>query len=213
MHHSCSKVSIGLRTPRRSPGCYAKAVPGIFSFHNQLITCECPPHNQRSNRRRLTTAPEHCAGSALIYLEFFCRRITTSILEAANLGLGSFEQRGIEFVPLQQLVKFGAVALGKLGSLRHVAGGDFEQPRQVVALKLLARLLERREFGLLVLNRLLHQRDRNQRRVAQRRRLLDHVVELAYVARPGGAYQQFERRGRDAIAVSYTHLTLPTNRE
>src|ERR1019366_6608058 len=125
--------------------------------------------------------------------------MATYIAEAANLGLGSFEQRGIEFVPLQQLVEFGAVALGKLGSLRHVAGGDLEQPRQVVALKLLARLLERREFGLLVLNRLLHQRGRNQRRVAQRRRLLDHVVELAYVARPGGAYQQLERLGRDAI--------------
>src|SRR3954469_999364 len=67
------------------------------------------------------------------------------------------ERGRVERVPLQQFVKLGAVALRQLRGLGHIAARDFQEAHEVFALELLARLLERREFGLLMLDGLLHE--------------------------------------------------------
>ena len=51
------------------------------------------------------------------------------------LGFCFFEHRGLEPVPLQQLVELGAIALGELRRLGDVAAGDLEQPHQIVPLE------------------------------------------------------------------------------
>src|SRR5688572_18826220 len=69
-----------------------------------------------------------------------------------------FEQLRIELVALQQLVEFCAIALREARRLGNVALGDLEQAGEVFALEFLARFLERSQFRLLILYRLLRQR-------------------------------------------------------
>jgi len=53
-------------------------------------------------------------------------------------------------VALQELVEFGAVALGKARGLGHVAAGDLEQARQIVALEMSPSFLEREDAADIV---------------------------------------------------------------
>ena len=66
-------------------------------------------------------------------------------------------------MPPQQLVELGAIALGETRRLRDVALGDLEKLGQVLALEATPRILERGKLSLLVLDRLLRQRDRDNR--------------------------------------------------
>ncbi len=48
----------------------------------------------------------------------------------------SLEKLRVEMVPLQQLVKLGAIAFREFGSLCHVSGRDFEYFCQILAFEL-----------------------------------------------------------------------------
>src|SRR5437763_12001921 len=78
-----------------------------------------------------------------------------------DLSFALLEHRRLEAMSLKQLVELGSVALGELSGLCDVATGDLEQPSQVIALKSLARFLERHEHGGILLQRVLDQRRRN----------------------------------------------------
>ena len=92
---------------------------------------------------------------------------------------------------LQKLVELGAIALRQPRRLSHVAIGDSEDLRQILALEFSPRVLEGGKLALLMLNRGLHQRRRYDRRCRKRHRLLDDVVELAHIAR---SWRRDERR-------------------
>ena len=108
-----------------------------------------------------------------------------------------FEHPRLERVAVEQAVELGAVAAGEARRLRDVARGDLEDARQVVALERAPRLVERRERRIAGVERLAHQRRRNHVGRRERHRLLDHVQQLAHVARPGRRHQQFHRLGRE----------------
>src|SRR5450631_4145780 len=57
-------------------------------------------------------------------------------------GLRLFEHCGLEAMALQEFVELGTVSLGQGCGLGHVAAGDLQQPDKIVALELLAGLLE-----------------------------------------------------------------------
>src|SRR5690242_17711530 len=80
-----------------------------------------------------------------------------------NSAFGFLEHRGLETMPLQQLVELRAIAFGKLGCLRHVAAGDLEESSQIIAFERFAGFLERHERRRVLLERLLDQRRRDDR--------------------------------------------------
>src|SRR5688572_8105569 len=83
-------------------------------------------------------------------------------------GFGVLEELRVQLMALQQFVELRAVAFGQPRGLRHVAVGDAQDLREVVALELAPRVFERRELGLLVLDRLLHQGHRYEGRGGER---------------------------------------------
>src|SRR4051812_40315712 len=123
------------------------------------------------------------------------RRSATGTLLVLSRG---FEELGIELVTLQELVELGAVALGEACRLGHVAFGDPEDLREILALEFAPGVFERRELALLVLDRSLHERSGNERRRRERDRLLHHVVELSHVAGPRRRHERFGRFRREA---------------
>ena len=95
-------------------------------------------------------------------------------------------------VLLHQAVKLGAVAVSQAGRISDVAVGQFQQTDEIVALKALTRLREREHLHTGRAKRPLYQGQRHQRRCEQRADLFDHVVELAYIAGPGGRGESLE---------------------
>ena len=63
-------------------------------------------------------------------------------LSSNGLELRFLEHAWFQPVALQQLVEFGAIALGKRGGLGDVAARNLEQTDKIVAFELLTRLLE-----------------------------------------------------------------------
>src|SRR5260221_9561224 len=137
-------------------------------------------------------------------MNFACRCRTTATARRGRatalfgLGLGvRFEDRGLDAVALQELVELGAIAACELRRLGDAALGELEDARQVVAFETLARVLERSHLVHLDLYRLLDESLRDDLGRAERDRLLDHVVELAHVARPRALDQELERFRRE----------------
>src|SRR5512138_960568 len=97
----------------------------------------------------------------------------------------SLEHAGLERMALEQAVELGAVAPRKARCLGDVAAGDLEDAHEVIALESLARLVERRERSVGDVERLPHEGLRNDLGRGERHGLLDHVQQLAHVARPG----------------------------
>ncbi|MEZ5459318.1 MAG: hypothetical protein R3E65_08430 [Steroidobacteraceae bacterium] len=76
------------------------------------------------------------------------------------------------------LVEVRAIALREPRGLADAAAGDLQDLRQVAARELIARLVERGQATAGATERLLHQLDRNERRLRHGDRLPHHVVEL-----------------------------------
>src|SRR5258706_15449121 len=137
---------------------------------------------------------------SLITSQKWCRRRTTGTpLWRHNYSLFHvrFEDRRLDAVALQQLVELGAIAARECRRLGDAALGELQDAREVIALEALARVLERRHLVHLDLDGLLDERLRDDLRRAERDRLLDHVVELAHVARPLRLHQELERFRRE----------------
>ena len=75
--------------------------------------------------------------------------------------------------------------------MRHVAAGDLQHAREIVALEGAPRRVERHQRRVVGVLHLAHQRRRDHVGRGERHRLLDDVQQLADVARPG-------RREQDA---------------
>jgi len=86
---------------------------------------------------------------------------------------------------LEQAVKLRAIAAGEPGRFRHVATRYFKDAHEIVALKRLARLIQRGQCRVGDVERLAHQGLGNDFRRRERNRLLHYVQELPHVARPG----------------------------
>src|SRR5579862_8498444 len=99
-----------------------------------------------------------------------CRGKTT-----ACLRLRFLEHGGLQPVALQELVEFGSIALRQSGGLSDVTRRDLEQPHEIIALELLARLLERRENAGILAQGALHERRRNDAGGRQSDGLLEQV--------------------------------------
>ena len=121
-----------------------------------------------------------------------------SPLDHAAVAGRPAEHRRRQLVLLQQTVELGAVAVGDAGGVGDVAVGQLEKLHQVVALEALLCLGVGQRFDRRHAQGALDQGQRNQRRRRQRAGLLDDVVELADVARPGGAGERLESLGGDA---------------
>ena len=99
-------------------------------------------------------------------------------------SLAFLEHRGLEPVPLQELVELGAVAFGKQRGLGDIAARDLEQAHEIVALECLARFLERHQSARVLPQRTLDKRCRNEARRRERDGLLEQVQELPDIAGP-----------------------------
>lgn len=95
-----------------------------------------------------------------------------------------FEEGRHDMVPLQQLVKIGAVAIGDTSGLRDVAAGYLQQTDQIFLFEFAPRLGQGRNFVRGVLNRPLDQIGGDDRRRRQGDGLFDDVEQLADIAGP-----------------------------
>ena len=99
---------------------------------------------------------------------------------------------------LHQAVELGPVAVCQAGCVGDVAIGQFEQTDEVVPFKPLFGFRKSEHLHTGRAQGALHQRQGHQGCREQGADLLDHVVELAHVAGPGGCGQGFQRFGREA---------------
>src|SRR5690348_14622520 len=114
----------------------------------------------------------------------------------------ALEHARLERMALEQAVELGAVAAGESRGLGYVAAGYLQDSYQVVALEGLARLVERRERRVGDVERLAHQRLRDDLGRGERYRLLHHVQKLAHVAGPRRRDEQLHRLGRELQAAA-----------
>src|SRR5690606_29954734 len=85
--------------------------------------------------------------------------------------------------------------------LAHVAAGDLQDLRQVIARELVPRLAERSELAGMLAQRAFYQLAADHRRAGQRDVLAYDVVQLPDIARPLRRYQQFHGLRRVDLAL------------
>ena len=115
--------------------------------------------------------------------------------DAQPSGLRLFEHRGLEAMPLQELVKLRPVSLGQGCCLGHITPGDLQEPDKIVALELLARLFERRQYTRVFAQCSLHQGRGNHARRRCRRRAAERGAEDAHHLRPTAPVVRGSRQG------------------
>ena len=85
---------------------------------------------------------------------------------------------------VEQAVKLGTVAARQPRSLRHIPLRDLEDPGEIFPLERTPRFIEGRERRGCAVERLAHERRRDDVCGSERNGLLDHIQQLAYVAGP-----------------------------